>query len=158
VAQAAGLREPALGHSLPGSDGGVWFTDPLVRLPVGLPPAPALGDCARGAPRADRPHGVVAFDVDAHRVLTNRRLLTQPRPRLSPTESRSTWRGRVYVSSPPGVLVLAPASALLGQIDVPGAVNFTFGGPDQDDPFITTTPPVWVAALDMKGARLPMPR
>jgi gluconolactonase len=60
--------------------------------------------------------------------------------------------GRVYVSSPTGVQVLAPEGVLLGQIDVPGAVNFTFGGPDQDVLFITTDTAVWAAVLDTKGA------
>jgi gluconolactonase len=104
-----------------------------------------------GSYHADRPHRVVAFDVDAHRQLTHRRLLAVTSPGF-PDGIKVDVEGRVYVSSPTGVQVLAPEGVLLGQIDVPGAVNFTFGGPDQDVLFITTDTAVWAAVLDTKGA------
>ena len=104
-----------------------------------------------GSYHADRPHRVVAFDVDAHRQLTHRRLLAVTSPGF-PDGIKVDVEGRVYVSSPTGVQVLAPEGALLGQIDVPGAVNFTFGGLDQDVLFITTDTAVWAAVLDTKGA------
>ena len=43
--------------------------------------------------------------------------------------------GRIYASASTGVRVHAPDGALLGEIDLPGAVNFCFG---TDCLFITT--------------------
>jgi gluconolactonase len=63
--------------------------------------------------------------------------------------------GRVYVSCPVGVQVFAPEGDLLGTIPVPGAVNFTFGGPDHNVLFITTDAAVWAAVLTTRGARRP---
>jgi gluconolactonase len=60
--------------------------------------------------------------------------------------------GRVYASSFSGVQVLDPDGELLGEIRVPGAVNFCFGGIDQDLLLITTDSAVWAAALATKGA------
>jgi len=56
--------------------------------------------------------------------------------------------GRVYASSPSGVQVFNPAGDLIGQISVPGAVNFTFGGPMGGVLFITTDTAVWAAVLN----------
>ena len=60
--------------------------------------------------------------------------------------------GRVYVSSFSGVQVFTPDGHLLGQIDLPGAVNFTFGGAAGDVLFITTDTAVWAAVLNTRGA------
>jgi sugar lactone lactonase YvrE len=48
--------------------------------------------------------------------------------------------------------VLSPEGDLLGQIDVPGAVNFTFGGPGRRVLFITNDTAVWAAVLETHGA------
>jgi gluconolactonase len=49
------------------------------------------------------------------------------------------------------VQVFSPEGDLLGQIDVPGAVNFTFGGADRNILFITADTAIWAAALDTRG-------
>ena len=60
--------------------------------------------------------------------------------------------GRVYVSSADGVLVYHPDGMLLGAIELPGAVNFTFGGPARNVLYITRDDSVWAAHLLAKGA------
>jgi gluconolactonase len=60
--------------------------------------------------------------------------------------------GRVYASSFSGVQVFDPDGELLGEIRVPGAVNFCFGGPERALLLITTDSAVWAAALAAKGA------
>ena len=60
--------------------------------------------------------------------------------------------GRVYVSSFSGVQVFDPEGGLLGEIRVPGAVNFCFGGAERALLLITTDSAVWAAALAAKGA------
>ena len=60
--------------------------------------------------------------------------------------------GRVYASSFSGVQVFASTGVLLGEIRLPGAVNFTFGGADGSTLFITTDTAIWVATLGAKGA------
>lgn len=105
-----------------------------------------------GSYHHDRPHHVVAFDLTAdQRHLTNRRLLAVVAPGF-PDGITVDDRGRVYVSSFSGVQVLSPAGDLIGQIDVPGAVNFTFGGPDRRLLLITSDTAVWAAVLDPHGA------
>ena len=60
--------------------------------------------------------------------------------------------GRVYASAFSGVQVFDPSGVLLGEIHLPGAVNFTFGGPGRNVLFITTDVAVWAAVLNAKGA------
>jgi sugar lactone lactonase YvrE len=48
--------------------------------------------------------------------------------------------------------VLDLAGQLLGEIRLPGAVNFCFGGPEQNLLFITTDSAIWFAELAAKGA------
>ena len=60
--------------------------------------------------------------------------------------------GRVYASSFSGVQVFAPDGELLGEIHLPGAVNFCFGGAHRDLLLITTDSAVWTAELAAKGA------
>jgi len=60
--------------------------------------------------------------------------------------------GRVYSSSFSGVQTFDPDGELLGEIHLPGAVNFCFGGPEADLLLITTDAAVWAAALAAKGA------
>jgi gluconolactonase len=56
--------------------------------------------------------------------------------------------GRVYSSSFSGVQVLGPLGDFLGEIELPGAVNFTFDGSGRNFLFITTDDAIWAAALD----------
>jgi gluconolactonase len=60
--------------------------------------------------------------------------------------------GRLYVSCAHGVRVYATSGRLLGEIQLPGAVNFTFGGPGRNVLFITADTAVWAAVLAAKGA------
>jgi gluconolactonase len=59
--------------------------------------------------------------------------------------------GRIYASCPAGVRVLAPSGDQLDLIDVPGAMNFTFGGPERNVLFITTDT-VHAVVLETRGA------
>ena len=51
-----------------------------------------------------------------------------------------------------GVQVFNPDGQLLGEMRLPGAVNFCFGGSDRDVLLITTDSAVWAAKLAAKGA------
>jgi gluconolactonase len=98
-----------------------------------------------------RPHHVVALDLDAAGQVTGRRVLAEIDPGF-PDGISCDERGRVYVSSWSGVQVFAPDGRALGLIEVPGAVNFTFGGPAGNVLFITADTAVWAAVLDTRGA------
>ncbi len=104
-----------------------------------------------GTYHVNLPHHVIAYDVVGGRQLANQRLFAVTTPGF-PDGIKVDEAGRVYVSSPTGVQVFSPAGDLLGQIDVPGAVNFTFGGADHNILFITADTAIWAAALDTKGA------
>jgi gluconolactonase len=105
---------------------------------------------AAGSFHVDRPHHVVAFEVVAGRRLAGRRLLAVTAPGF-PDGLKVDAAGRVYVSASSGVLVYPPDGDLLGEIWVPGAVNFTFGGADRDVLFITADTAVWAARLAATG-------
>lgn len=53
------------------------------------------------------------------------------------------------MSAPSGVQIYSPAGEDLGEIEVPGAVNFAFG---DDLLYITADTAVWAASLGTKGA------
>jgi len=97
-----------------------------------------------------RPRRVVAFDVAGDR-LDGERLFADEIPGF-PDGLKVDTAGRVYVSSADGVLVFDPDGSLLGEIELPGVVNFTFGGPAGDVLFITRDDSVWAAHLLAKGA------
>jgi gluconolactonase len=99
----------------------------------------------------DRPHNVVAFDVTEGGELIDERVFAQISPGF-PDGIKVDSDGRVYVSSLTGVQVFDTSGDRLGEIELPGAVNFTFGGPDRDVLFITTDTAVWAAQLKAKGA------
>jgi gluconolactonase len=61
-------------------------------------------------------------------------------------------RGRIYASAAGGVRILDERGGQIGEIELPGAVNFAFGGPGRNVLFITTDTAVWAAELDTKGA------
>ena len=60
--------------------------------------------------------------------------------------------GRVYASAASGVQVFDADARLAGQIPLPGAVNFAWGGAERDVLFITTDTAVHAAVLTTRGA------
>jgi len=104
-----------------------------------------------GSYHVDRPHHVVAFDVLDGRHLGPGRLFAVTTPGF-PDGITVDRGGRVYVSASSGVQVYSRAGDLIGQIRLPGTVNFTFGGPGGQVLFITTDTAVWAAVLATTGA------
>lgn len=104
-----------------------------------------------GSYYVDRPHHIRAFDVVDGRSLAGDRLLAVIGPGF-PDGLKVDSEGRVYASSFSGVQVLDPRGLLIGEIQLPGAVNFCFGGLERNLLFITTDSAVWVAELAAKGA------
>jgi gluconolactonase len=164
------------------SDGTIWFTDPSYGHLQGFRPEPETSDrvyrydpdCARldvVANSLDKPNGI-AFSPDEsilyvsdngapHRVLAFEvldRVRVGP-PRLfavgtpgHPDGLKVDSDGRVYASATSGVQVFDPSGDLVREIALPGAVNFTFGGPDRDVLYVTTDDAVWAVQLDTRGA------
>ncbi len=104
---------------------------------------------------ATRPHHIRAFDVVEGRRLGAGRLFAVTNPGF-PDGIKVDDAGRVYASSFAGVQVFATDGELIGEITLPGAVNFTFGGPRRNVLFITTDTAVWAAVLSATGPRLPV--
>jgi gluconolactonase len=100
-----------------------------------------------------RPHHVIAFDVQDGRHLANARLFGVTTPGF-PDGIKVDAAGHVYISAFSGVQVFSPAGDLVGEIRLPGAVNFTFGGPNNTTLFITTDAAIWAASLWARGAQL----
>jgi gluconolactonase len=98
-----------------------------------------------------RPHHIKVFDVRDARRLSGERLFAVVTPGF-PDGIKVDRDGRVYASSFSGVQVFDPGGRLLGEIRLPGTVNFCFGGPERDRLLITTDTAVWAAALAAKGA------
>jgi gluconolactonase len=99
-----------------------------------------------GSYHVQRPHRILAFDVRDGTHLAGGRLFAVTTPGF-PDGLKTDPAGRVYASSPSGVQVFNPAGDLIGQISVPGAVNFAFGGPGGDVLFITADTAIWAAVL-----------
>jgi gluconolactonase len=100
---------------------------------------------------ADRPRGLVAFDVVDGARLAGRRPFAAPVPGF-PDGMAVDTAGRVYVSCERGVQVFGGGGRLLGEIAVPGgAVNFTFGGPDRNVLLITADDAIWAAHVNASG-------
>ena len=104
-----------------------------------------------GSYYAARPHHIKAFDVVHGRRLAGERLFALVSPGF-PDGLKVDGEGRVYASSFSGVQVFDPAGERLGEIKVPGAVNFCFAGAERATLLITTDSAVWGAALAAKGA------
>jgi gluconolactonase len=104
-----------------------------------------------GSYHVTRPHHIKAFDVTGGTRLSGERLFAVITPGF-PDGLKVDRDGRVYASSFSGVQVLDPDGELLGEIRLPGAVNFCFGGRGADLLLITTDSAVWAAALAAKGA------
>jgi gluconolactonase len=100
-----------------------------------------------GSYHVRRPHHIVAFDVRDGAHLAGGRLFAVTSPGF-PDGIKVDPAGRVYASSFGGVDVFSRAGDLIGRIVLPGAVNFTFGGPGGRALFITTDAGVWAAVLD----------
>jgi gluconolactonase len=60
--------------------------------------------------------------------------------------------GRVYACAADGVHVLDPDGQETEFIDLPGSINLTFGGPDNDRLFITADTAVHEVVLTREGA------
>jgi gluconolactonase len=97
----------------------------------------------------DRPRRVTAFDVVGGR-LENERVFADEIPGF-PDGLKVDPDGRVFVSCSGGVRVFAPGGEPLGEIELPGAVNFAFGA-TPDVLYVTTDDALWAAVLDLKGA------
>jgi gluconolactonase len=163
-------------------DGTIWFTDPSYGHLQGFRPPPEVGDrvyrydpdCARLDVVADSfdkpnglafspdesvlyvsdngaPHHVLAFEVLDRARLGPPRLFAVGTPG-HPDGLKADSDGNVYASSSSGVQIFDPSGDLIGEIDLPGAVNFTFGGPDRDVLYVTTDDAVWAVQLDARGA------
>jgi gluconolactonase len=99
----------------------------------------------------ERPHHIRVFDVQDGWRLDGDRLFAVTNPGF-PDGLKVDSFGRVFASAFSGVQIFAPGGALLGEVRLPGAVNFTFGGADRSTLFITTDTAIWAAALGAKGA------
>jgi gluconolactonase len=163
------------------SDGTIWFTDPSYGYLQGFRPEPKLGDHvyrydpATGtievaAAGFDKPNGLafapdehvlyvgdngspkelIAFDVADGRLSSRRVLATSSGDH--PDGIKVDEDGRIYASSARGVEIRSPRGERLGLIDLPGAVTFTFGGPDRDVLYITADTAIWAAHPNAKGA------
>jgi gluconolactonase len=164
------------------SDGTIWFTDPSYGHLQGFRPPPHTGDqvyrydpgsdaLSVVAETFDKPNGLAfspdeailyvgdngapqhikAYDVVRGRRLEGERLFATMAPG-HPDGLKTDDAGRVYASTPTGVQIFAPSGAPLGEIAVPGAVNFTFGAGERSHVlFITADDAIWAAALDAAG-------
>ena len=159
-------------------DGMIWFTDPSYGYLQGFRPEPKAGDYVyRYDPESgdlsvvadgfDKPNGIafspdervlyvadngaphelLAFDVEGRCDLTNRRRLAVSTPE-HPDGLKTDSEGRIYASYSGGVQVLAAGGDLIGEVELPGAVNFTFGGPERDVLYITADTAIWAAVLN----------
>jgi gluconolactonase len=103
-----------------------------------------------GSYDVQRPHHIVAFDVVNECRLAGRRLFAVITPGL-PDGIKVDSAGRLYSSSFSGIQVFDPTGNLIGEIHLPGAVNFTFGGTQGNVLFITTNDAIWAAVLDARS-------
>ena len=164
------------------SDGTIWFTDPSYGYLQGFRPKPQLGDhvyrydpagdsLALVADGFDKPNGLafspdeqvlyvgdngapkelIAFDVEDEVRLSGRRVLAASAGD-HPDGLKVDSEGRIYASAPSGVRIFSPSGELLGEIDLPGAVIFAFGGPDRNVLYITADTAIWAAGVNAKGA------
>jgi gluconolactonase len=154
------------------SDGAIWFTDPSYGYLQGFRPPPQLPDAVyrfdpeaglldRVADDFEKPNGlafspdgrtlyvgdseaclIYAFDVADGR-LGSQRLFAEISPGY-PDGIKVTPEGRVFSSYADGIAIFDPAGELVGEVELPGAVNFTLG----DALYITTDTAIWAA----KGA------
>jgi gluconolactonase len=158
-------------------DGTIWFTDPSYGYLQGFRPEPRVGDYVyRYDPESgdlsvvadgfDKPNGIafspdermlyvadngaphelLAFDVEGRRDLTNRRRLAVSTPE-HPDGLKTDSEGRIYASYSGGIQVLAAGGDLIGEIELPGTVNFTFGR-ERNVLYITSDTAIWAAVFN----------
>ena len=163
-------------------DGAIWFTDPSYGYVQGFRPDPqtsdlvyrydaASGELAAVLDSLDKPNGLafspdgrvlyvgdngaphhlLAYDVENGARLARGRVLATFTPE-QPDGIKVDERGRIYASAADGVRILDDRGGKIGEIELPGAVNFTFGGPGRDILYITADTAIWAAELDSKGA------
>ncbi|MFN0153160.1 MAG: SMP-30/gluconolactonase/LRE family protein [Gaiella sp.] len=163
-------------------DTAIWFTDPSYGHLQGFRPAPALpdavyrhhpatGSTTRVATGFDKPNGLVfspdetilyvsdngaphhllAFDVTPQVTLDNPRVVAKSTPE-HPDGLAVDAAGNIYCSASTGIHVFSPAGELIDEIDLPGAVNFTFGGPERSVLYVTADSAVWAVMPHAKGA------
>lgn len=100
-----------------------------------------------------RPHHVKAFDV-VDGGLRGERVFAEIAPGF-PDGIKVDSEGRVYVSCFSGVQVFSSSGDLIGEISLPGAVNFCFGGPSRNVLYITADDAIWAAVLHATGPEGP---
>ncbi|WP_051229469.1 SMP-30/gluconolactonase/LRE family protein [Paludibacterium yongneupense] len=103
-------------------------------------------------PRHGRRH-LLAYDVVDGSRLAGQRFFARIEPGI-PDGFRVDHAGRVFCSCEDGIVVLAPDGRRLGKIPVPERVsNCTFGGPEQDELFITATRSLYHIRLATRGCQ-----
>jgi len=163
-------------------DGAIWFTDPSYGHLQGFRPPPVLADSVyRHDPSSGRtdlvatgfdkpnglalsldervlyvsdngaPHHLLAFAVSGSELPGSGRVLAVATPE-HPDGLKVDRDGRIYASASSGVQVFSPDGDLLGEISLPGAVNFCFGGSGGNVLFITADTAIYAAQLKAKGA------
>lgn len=96
---------------------------------------------------------LAVYDVSAGRKLSNPRVLAQIDPGV-PDGLRVDRSGRIFCSCADGILVLDASGRRIGKINVPERVsNCTFGGPAQDELFITATSSLYRVRLATHGCQ-----
>ncbi len=99
------------------------------------------------------PQHIKAYDVVRGRALAGERVFAAIGAPDHPDGLKTDASGRVYASSPTGIQVFAPDGTHVGEIAVPGAVNFTFGSGERSNVlFVTADDAIWAAALDASAA------
>jgi gluconolactonase len=164
------------------SDGTIWFTDPSYGHLQGFRPEPQTrdhvfrfdptsGELTAVLDSLDKPNGLafspdervlyvgdngaphhlLAYDVEDGARLAGGRVLATFTPE-QPDGIKVDERGRICASAAGGIRIFDERGGQIGEIELPGAVNFTFGGSGRNVLFITTETAVWAAELDTKGA------
>jgi len=169
------------------SDGTIWFTDPSYGWLQGFRREPMLGDNVYRYDPADEsvtvvaesfdkpnglcfspdertlyvadngmPHELKAFEVVDGRRLVDERVIHVSTP-LHPDGLKADDAGRIYATFRDGIEVLTPDGRLLGEIRIPGAVNFCFGTAERNVLFVTADDAIWAVELAATG-RPPLPK
>ncbi len=96
---------------------------------------------------------LLVYDVIEGRRRSNPRVLAQIEPGI-PDGFRVDQCGNIFCSCEDGILVLAGDGQRIGKIGVPERVsNCTFGGPAQDELFITATTSLYRVRLATQGCQ-----
>jgi gluconolactonase len=182
VEDADGLPLNSPNDVVVAKDGAIWFTDPSYGWLQGFRPQPRVGDRVYRydpgvrtltvvADSLDKPNGLafspdesvlyvgdngaphhlLAFDVEGEDRLTGPRELAVSTPE-HPDGIKVDAHGRIYATFAGGIQVLEADGDLVGEIELPGAVNFTFGGPGGNVLYITADTAIWAAVVNAKGA------